>query len=335
MKPRTARSLHTPAFILESGERLSDLVQHYHLDGALNHRRDNLILVFHALTGSADAVGDWWAGVEGTGPPGALGGGGHAVLSLNLLGSCYGTRWGGEASRRPRITTRDMAAAVRLVVEDLGVSSVALAVGGSLGGMVALEWALCFPALTRNTVAIAAPAAQTASAIGWNAIQRAAIGIGGPDRGLALARQIGMMTYRTGGELDARFGRGRAAGTFQVERYLRHHGQKLVGRFDTRSYLTLLDAMDSHDVGRGRGGADAALRGTGGRLAGVAIPGDLLYPADQIRRWTDAAGAPCREIHSIHGHDAFLIEVDQVNSILAGELAKANAPAAAVHTGTI
>ncbi len=331
MSVRDPRELHTRTFTLESGERLTDLVQHFHVDGELNARRDNLILVFHALTGSADAVGDWWAPVAG--PAGALGGADHAVLSVNLLGSCYGTRWKGAGSRRPHITTRDMAAAVRLVVEELGVSSVALAVGGSLGGMVALEWALCFPALTRRSVVIAAPAAHTAAAIGWNSIQRAVIGIGGAERGLALARQIGMMTYRTGGELDTRFGRSRAAGAFQVERYLRHHGQKLVSRFDAGSYLTLLDAMDSHDVGRGRGGVEAALRGTGEKLAGIAIPGDLLYPAEEIRRWTDIAGAARHEIHSIHGHDAFLIEAEQVNSILAGELARVTEPVEATYRG--
>jgi homoserine O-acetyltransferase/O-succinyltransferase len=332
MSARTPRELVTPSFRLESGELLTDLVQRFHLDGELNAERDNVILVFHALTGSADAVGEWWTPVAG--PGGALGGGadGHAVLAVNLLGSCYGTRWRDTGGRRPRITTRDMAAAVRLVTEALEIRSMALAVGGSLGGMVALEWAISFPELTRRTVVIAAPAAHTAAAIGWNAVQRAAIGLGGPERGLALARQIGMMTYRTGGELEQRFGRSRAGESYQVERYLRHHGQKLVARFEVASYLTLLDAMDSHDVGRGRGGVDAALRGRGERLAGVAIPGDLLYPEDDVRRWTEAAGASCREIHSIHGHDAFLIETEQVNSILAGELARVS-PATTLAVG--
>jgi homoserine O-acetyltransferase/O-succinyltransferase len=327
MSQRAPRELTTPSFRLESGEVLDDLVQRFHLDGELNRERDNVIVVFHALTGSADAVGEWWGPVAG--PEGALGGGynGHAILAVNLLGSCYGTRWRVGGGRRPRITTRDMAAAVRLVVDALEIRSVELAVGGSLGGMVALEWAIGYPDLTRRTVVIAAPAAHTASAIAWNAVQRAAIGLGGPERGLALARQIGMMTYRTGGELEQRFGRSRAGEMYQVERYLRHHGQKLVARFDSVSYLTLLDAMDSHDVGRGRGGVEAALRGAGDRLAGVAIPGDQLYPDADVRSWTEAAGASCGEIRSIHGHDAFLIETEQVNSILAGELARA-APAA-------
>ncbi|MBA2669432.1 MAG: alpha/beta fold hydrolase [Gemmatimonadetes bacterium] len=325
MSMRQASGHTTNSFELESGEVLTDLVQCYHLDGDLSADRDNLVVVFHALTGGPDAVGDWWRSLAQ--PGGALDTRRNAVLCVNLLGSCYGTRWRQQPRAiRPRITPRDMARAVRLVVESLNVSTVSLAVGGSLGGMVALEWALISGELTRHTVSIAAPAAHTASAIAWNGIQRQAIGVGGA-KGLALARQVAMMTYRTGAELEERFGRARAGGGFQVERYLRHHGQKLVSRFDAGSYLTLLDAMDAHDVGRGRGGIDAALRHAGSRLTGVAIPGDLLYPSGNVRRWTDAAGAHYAEIRSIHGHDAFLIEFEQVDSIISAALARATAAA--------
>lgn len=324
MTQRRLHEHHTPRFELESGEVLTNLVQSYHLDGRLNSRRDNLVLVFHALTGSADAVGDWWRTLAR--PGGVLSTESHAVLCVNLLGSCYGTRWDrASGSLPPAITPRDMANAIRRVVDRLEVSGVALAVGASLGGMVALEWALCFPGLTRRTVSIAAPAAHTASAIAWNGIQREAIALGG-ERGLALARQVAMMTYRTGIELEERFARNRQDTSYEVERYLRHHGQKLVGRFDVDSYVSLLNTMDSHDVGRGRGGIASALRGAGEALVGVGIPGDILYPVETVAHWTSLANAEYREIHSIHGHDAFLLEEEQVNSILNGTLAQASVP---------
>src|SRR5690606_16991969 len=130
---------------------------------------------------------------------------------------------------------------------------------------------------TRRTVVLAAPAEHSASAIGWSHIQRRAIEVGGED-GLEVARMVAMMTYRTAGEFATRFGRDRhPAGGYAVEQYLTKHGRRLRARFDVHSYLTLLDAMDTHDVGRGRGGMEAALAQVQGRLVGVGIPGDILY----------------------------------------------------------
>jgi homoserine O-acetyltransferase len=312
---RRLREQHLPRIELESGEVLTDVVQAYHLDGALSPGRDNLVVVFHALTGSADAVGDWWSGAVGPGR--AIDTDRWAVLCTNLLGSCYGTRFRGPD--RPRITPRDQVRLVRSLVDELGVGSVALATGGSLGGMVALEWAASFPDLTRSTVVFAAPAAHTAAAIGWNHIQRRAILHGG-ESGLAVARMVAMMTYRTPREFELRFGRERQGEGYAVESYLSYQGDKLVRRFDVESYLSLMGAMDAHDVGHGRGGVAAALRPVSGRLVGVGIPGDVLYPVDDVRRWVDAVGAEYRSIDSVHGHDAFLIELDQVGAILAEAL---------------
>jgi homoserine O-acetyltransferase len=309
---------HLPRFELESGEVLTGVVQAYHLDGELNAERDNLIVVFHALTGSADAVGDWWSGVAGPGK--VLDTERYAVLCTNLLGSCYGTTWAGRGEGPPpSITPRDQARLIRALVEELGVRSVALATGGSLGGMVAMEWACSYPELTRSTVVFAAPAAHTAAAIGWNHIQRRAIEMGG-EEGLALARMVAMMTYRTGEEFELRFGRDRAGEMYQVTSYLSYQGEKLVRRFDVESYLALTGAMDAHDLGRGRGGVEAALAAVRGRLVGVGITGDLLYTEADVRRWAALAGAEYESIHSIHGHDAFLIELPQVSAILAGAL---------------
>lgn len=314
--PRALRRVAVRSFTLESGEVLRDLEQAYHLDGALNAQRDNLVLVFHALTGSADAAGDWWAGVVGAGRP--LDTNRWAVLAPNLLGSCYGTT--GPADRPgktfPLVTPRDQARFVALLVESLGVTDVALATGGSLGGMVALEWAALFPGRTRATVVLAAPAAHTAHAIAWNTVQRACLDAAG-DAGVAIARQISMIAFRTEREFESRFGRAlEPDGRYRVAGYLAHHGEKLAARFDAASYRTLLDTMDAHDVGRGRGGAAHALRTLTGAVFAVGIPGDLLYSAEIVRQWAAQAGAAYREIDSVHGHDAFLLEHEQVGDIL-------------------
>jgi homoserine O-acetyltransferase/O-succinyltransferase len=208
-----------------------------------------------------------------------------------------------------------MARLVRQIVDGLGVHRVKLATGGSLGGMVALEWAATFRELTDRTVVFAAPARHPAAAVGWNHIQRKMVELAG-DRGLELARMVAMMTYRTAEEFDVRFGRQRREdGTFLVESYLSRHGQKLLARFDVHSYLALIDAMDSHDVGERRGGVEAALEGLGDRLVGVGIPGDILYREEDVLQWVRPIGATYRQIHSIRGHDAFLLESDQVSAI--------------------
>lgn len=309
------------AFTLESGVVLRDVRQAYHLDGTLNDARDNLVIVFHSLTGSADAAQDWWSDVIGAGK--AIDTDRYAVLCTNLLGSCHGSTGAWEEKRRPfpHVTTRDMARLTQQLVSALHVESAALVTGGSLGGMVAMELAATFPGLARSAVVLAAPAAHTAAAIGWNHIQRRAIAVGGPE-GLEVARMAAMMTYRTPDELAQRLGRATMPdGAFQVESYLSAQGRRLRARFDLHSYLTLLDAMDSHDVGRGRGGIEAALGAVQGRLYGVGIPGDLLYDPRDVRSWTDAAGAEYRSIDSLLGHDAFLLEVDQVGTVLREALA--------------
>lgn len=331
---RTTRALHThriERFTLESGVVLRDVAQAYHLDGTLNAARDNVVLVFHALTGSPDAAGDWWRDLIGAGK--WIDTGRYAVLCTNLLGSCYGTSAGGIEAPFPAVTPRDMARLVTLLVDDLGVSSLPLVTGGSLGGMVAMEYALLHPGRARSLVALAAPAAHTAWAIAWNTIQRRALALGGAD-GLALARMVGMMTYRTEVEFGTRFGRRTGEdGEYEIASYLAHQGRKLVQRFDADSYRALSEAMDAHDIGRGRGGVRAALRtlrgAVAGPLVGVGVPGDNLYGADEVRGWTLGAGASYRELRSTRGHDAFLLETEQVGRILADVLGTVDALAAA------
>lgn len=325
-KPRV-EALSLPEFRLDSGALLRDVSIAYGVLGGIAPGGGNVALVFHSLTGGPADLGGFFPEAVGPGRP--VDTGRWAIVCPNLLGSCYGTtfREVGDLPGRTAVTTRDMARLTGLFLDALGIPRVALATGGSLGGMVALEWAATFPERSNAVVVFAAPAAHTAWGIGWNHIQRLAVEKLGAE-GLALARMVGMLTYRTSDELETRFGR--KAGTndpFAIQSYLRRHGEKLVARFDTKSYLTLLDAMDTHDVGRGRGGISRALGAFRGRLTGVGIPGDVLYTPADVKRWTHRAGAAFRVIRSLRGHDGFLLETERVGDLLAGELAPVVAPA--------
>jgi len=327
-------------FELVSGTRLAALRVAYRHDGP-GPAEAPQVLVIHALTGSADAAGDWWSPLIGPGL--ALDTDRVGVLSANLLGGRYGTtgptspdpstgRAYGAAF--PAISTRDQARAHWALLDSLGVPGLALVVGGSLGGMVALEVALERPDAVRSVVPIAAPAATGALAVAWNAIQRALVDTLGDD-GLALARQLAMTTYRSEADFDQRFGRAAEAdGTPSIVSYLRYQGQKLVRRFDPDTYRTLVGAMDRHDIGAGRGGigpALARLADHGVRLTGLGISGDILYGPDQVRALVTAAaaeGAHARylELHSAKGHDAFLAEWEALTAIFRGALDDALAP---------
>lgn len=316
MSERTLRVQRVPRFTLECGAVLENVRQAYYLDGTLNAERDNLVIVFHALTGNADAAGSWWR--EVIGPGRAIDTDRYAVLAPNLLGSCYGTTGPSDYAKGefPPVTPRDQARLAGALVDELGVESPALVTGGSLGGMVSLEWALEHPGRARAVVVLAAPAAHTAYAIGWNHIQRQLVTELG-ERGIELARKVAMMTFRTESELGDRFGRCTAdCGGWQVTSWLDHHGLKLRERFDAATYETLLGAMDAHDVGRGRGGVASALSSISGRVVAVGIRGDLLYSAEEVYHWSALAGAQYEEITSVHGHDAFLLEHEQVGRIL-------------------
>jgi homoserine O-acetyltransferase len=289
------------------------------------------VVVVHALTGSADAAGDWWEPLIGAGR--ALDTDRVGVVCANLLGGRYGTT--GPTSiddatgRRfgrsfPAVTTRDQARAQWRLLDALGIAEVGLVTGGSLGGMVALELAVQRPAAVRHVVPIAAPAATGPMAIAWNHIQVELIERLGDD-GLALARELAMTTYRSETDFAERFGRElEPDGGTSVVSYLRHQGEKLVERFDGDTYRVLAQAMDLHDIGEGRGGRDAALArlGAGGaRLTGIGIEGDILYGPAQVRALVAAAAssgveARYREVRSAKGHDAFLVEWDQLSGLL-------------------
>ena len=323
----------------KAGQSLSGLRLRYRIFGNVDAAAENgWILVFHALTGNADVDG-WWGPLLGPGK--ALDTTRHAVVAANLLGSCYGSsgpaEWRAErGSIFPELAPADLARAHIPLLEHLGIRRLALATGGSLGGMVALEWGRLTSIPTDRLVVFAAPAAASPQAIGWNAVQRMSIEADpawkggdylpeqGPAAGLAAARALAMITYRSGAEFQARFGRlsSRSDRMFDVEHYLRRQGEKLVARFDPASYVTLMRTMDLHDIGN----FAAAARETSTRVRhviGVGIDSDILYLPAEVRDWVSAyrsagVNAEYREIASLYGHDAFLIEWDQVQQILRG-----------------
>jgi len=318
-------------FRLESGTVLPELTVAYRHDGPGPADAPQVVVV-HALTGSADAAGDWW--VPLIGPGRALDTERVGVLCANLLGGRYGTTGPTSADPAtgrpygatfPKVTPRDQAAAHWRLLDALGIHELALTTGGSLGGMVALELALERPAAVRHVLPIAAPVATGPLAIAWDHIQLALVAELG-DKGLALARQLAMTTYRCEADFDERFGRTvEADGTPAIVSYLEHQGTKLVDRFDTDTYRVLVQAMDEHDIGRGRGGVGAAfesLARAGTRVTGLGIAGDLLYGPTQVHALVDAAvaagvaDATYRELDSTKGHDAFLVEWEQLSAVL-------------------
>ncbi len=297
---------------LPSGRHLARVELPYTLSGVPAPDGSNVAVLFHSLTGDLHPEA-WWPTLVA--PGGVLDPASWAILTPALYGG--GALPWDEATMGDAPTLRDAVHLVGALLDRLGIQRPGLVVGGSVGGMAALEWAASFPERAEVVVVLAAPAAHTAHGIGFNRVQRRALELGGAEAGLALAREIAMLTYRTPGELEARFGRDRRGdGVFQAASWLEHHGRKLVARLDPAAYLRLLHAMDAHDVGEGRGGTAAALRAFRGRLVGVGVEGDFLYPPEEVARWVEAAGGEYREIRSIHGHDAFLLEEAQVAGIL-------------------
>ena len=339
--PETRSSTLPRPFALESGVDLPEVTVAYRTWGRLAPSGDNAVLVCHALTGSAD-VDSWWPALLGPGR--ALDPERDYVVCTNVLGSCYGTTgptsprpgggepWGPEF---PAITVRDMVRVQREALAVLGVRRLRLVIGGSLGGMQALEWAATFPDLVAAVAVIAAPGRHPAWGTALGAAQRAAIAADprfrggrypaaeGPRDGLAAARMIAMCSYRSPASFDQRFGREVGAdGRFEVERYLQHHGDALVARFDANTYLALVAAMDSHDIARGRGAWEDVLRTLLVPTLLVAIDSDVLYPSAELEELAELLpDASLVTLSSPHGHDAFLIAGEQVDAIVRGFLA--------------
>ena len=316
---------------LESGVHLPELCIAYRSWGERNAAGDNAVVICHALTGSADAD-EWWGPLFGVAFDPAY----DYIVCANLLGSCYGTT--GPTSNNPEtgrvygpdfpaITLRDMVAAQAKLLRHLGVTRIKLVIGGSLGGMLALEWALLEPEWVAAVASIAACGRHSAWCIGLSHAQRAALladpaFCGGhypaaapPAAGLAAARMLGMCTYRGPQSFAARHDRRPQLDTslFSIQSYLDHQGQKLVSRFDANSYLALLAAMDTHDLARGRGEYEAVLRRIETPALIITYDTDLLYPqSDQQELALRIPNATWVMLHSLHGHDAFLIDMPEL-----------------------
>jgi len=267
--------------------------------GRLAPQCDNAVLVCPALTGDR-CVEAWWQDLLGPGR--ALDPGVDFIVAMDVFGGSGETR----ADVLPqRLQVRDMVQAQRLLLERLGVERLRLVIGGSLGGMQALEWAVGQPLPADAAVVVAAAARQTAWAAGLNHIQRRAIEAHGD---LELARMLAMLSYRHWLNLDGRFPPADSDRP-GVSGWLDHHGKALRERFDQRAYLRLIDAMDRHDVGQGRGGWQTALQACDVPTLAVGITTDLLYPPDESRAIAEAL--PHGELAWLdapQGHDAFLIE---------------------------
>lgn len=358
---------------LELGGSLPQVRVAFETYGRPTESRDNAVLVLHALTGDAHVSGPggpgqptagWWPGIAEAG--GALDPATWFVVSANVLGGCQGTTgpaslapdgepWG---SRWPRITVRDQVEVERRLADALGIDRFAAVIGGSMGGMRALEWAISYPDRVGSALVLASCAAATADQIGTQTSQILAITSdpnwrggdyygaeagAGPHRGMGLARRFAHLTYRTESELELRFGRdpqagsdpltshvvGRdtAAGEFSVQSYLDHHANKLAGRFDAGTYVALSDAMNTHDVGRGRGGIAAALGSITVPVVVGGIESDRLYPIrlqQELARLIPTC-AECTVIPSPYGHDGFLLEHDAVSALVRRTLEKSSA----------
>lgn len=316
-------------FPLEGGGSLPKVQVAYRTWG---HPSNRAILVCHALTGSAD-VDQWWEGLMGPGK--VLDPERHYIVCSNVLGSCYGTT--GPSCRRPsthepwsadfpRVSVRDMVHLQAKLLDHLGVEALDLVLGGSLGGMQVLEWAALYPDRVRAIAPIAAPAAQGAWAIALAEAGRQAIEADGqwqggyyprgegPQEGLAAARTLALISYRSPQSFAQRFGRELQGETFAMESYLRYQGERFHRRFDPNTYLLLGEAMNSHDLGRHRGGVEQCLRALDIPALVVSIDSDLLYPKEEqeeIVRYLPQA--QWVTVNSVHGHDAFLIETPTLN----------------------
>ncbi len=341
---------------LECGRDLNCPTLHYAVYGRLNAARDNAVLVCHALSGSA-RVGNWWPEIFAPGAVLSLER--DFVICINLLGSCYGSTGPGSVNPDtgqsygpdfPLVSVRDNVGAQARLLDSLGVRRVRLALGGSIGGMQALEWTILHPERVERALIIGVTP-LSAMGLALNHLQRKAIQhdpewVGGrylpqkpPRSGLALARQIAMISYKSAPLFAERYGRnpnqqtgedpwaadgnggGLTGGRFDIAGYLDHQGQRFIERFDANAYLAILRAMDTWDPLRGFASPEEAFGRIRARLSFIGISTDWLFPADDVRRFAETirqagAQADYREMTSAHGHDAFLAEQTELVRLL-------------------
>jgi homoserine O-acetyltransferase/O-succinyltransferase len=331
-------------FALERGGSLPAVRVAYETWGVLAPDGGNAVLVEHALTGDSHVAGPtgpghptpgWWEGLVGPGAP--LDTDRLFVVCANVLGGCQGTTGPSSAapdgapygSRFPAVTVHDQVRVEAALADALGIGRWTAVLGGSMGGMRALEWAVAFPERVAALLFLASGAVATADQLGTQTTQQAAVRAdpawaggdylpgSGPVAGLGVARRIAHLTYRSALELDERFGAVvQADGRYAVASYLDHHADKLARRFDAGSYVVLTESMNWWDVGRGRGGVDAALSRVTARAVVAGVDSDRLYPLALQQQVADGLGVPLQVIPSPYGHDGFLIEVEAVGKLV-------------------
>lgn len=333
---------------LSKGGVLQEVEVAYETYGSLSPEKDNAILLCHALTGDSHPAAHyaedregWWD--ELVGPGQLLDTERFFIICPNVLGGCRGST--GPASsdpstgrpygaRFPVVTIRDMVHVQKRLMDYLGIEKLVMVVGGSMGGMQALEWAATYPDMASGAAVIAAPGYTTAQAIAYSDVGRRAIlldpeyrdgdyyGGPGPVQGMTVARALGMITYQSEESMTRKFGRRSRNGRFEIEHYLNYQGECLVKRFDANSYLCLMRAIDLFDLGDGRSSYQAALSGVKAKMMIVGVSSDILYPVHQQRKLSvelarqGARVVVFREIESAHGHDGFLIDFPLLADVL-------------------
>lgn len=319
-------------FPLELGGSFEDLRIAYHTYGTLNENKDNVIWVFHALTASSK-IEDWWDGAFGTNR--ILDTSKHFVVCANLIGSCYSSTGPLEVNPLtglkyyhtfPTVSIRDQVAAFQLLRDFLGIKSIHMGVGGSMGACHALEWAIIEPDLFDNLYLSVCSAKESSWGKAIHTAHRMAIEADATwkeDRddagiqGMKAARAVGMVIYRNylcyeefqPDDEDT-------LTEFRSASYQRYQGEKLAKRFNAFSYYTLLDSLDTHNVGRDRGGIQNALSGIKAKTVIVNIDTDLLYPAVEQQHIVDGIpNAIYESIVSLYGHDGFLVETEKLTDL--------------------
>ncbi len=347
--------------VLESGHTLGPVEIAYETYGRPNDDRSNAILVCHALSGDHHAAGvhsphdrytGWWDGMIGPGK--AFDTDRYWVISSNIIGGCRGSTGPGSINPEtdapyglgfPVVTVGDMVAAQKQLVDHLGITRLYSVAGGSLGGFQVLEWSLRFPEMVRSAICIASAARLSTQAIAFNAVGRSAITRDpewqngtysgkGPEKGLAIARMVGHITYLSELLLDEKFGRRLQSANrlsynfsteFAIESYLDYKGSAFTKRFDANSYLYITKAMDYFDIARTYGPLKQAFATAQARYLFVSYSTDWLFPTAQSREIVRALLSGGKDvsfidIESPYGHDAFLLEEETLTRIASGFL---------------
>jgi len=325
---------YTKPFTLESGKQLHGLEIGYHTFGKLNKNHSNVVWVCHALTANSDVL-DWWAGLFGD--DNLFNPADHFIVCANVLGSPYGTTNPLSIDPAtsepyyltfPTITIRDMANAHRLLADHLGIAKVNVLMGGSLGGQQALEWALIEPERINNLILIATNAKHSPWGIAFNQSQRLAISAdatfysntpNGGANGLKAARSMALLSYRGYQTYHAtqHHDEDEQLEDYKASSYQTYQGEKLVKRFNAYSYWYLSKTMDSHNVGRGRGGVEQSLSQVKAKTLVVGIKSDILFPIEEQQfLYKHIPNAKFAEYDSLYGHDSFLIETAILTTLI-------------------